>query len=744
MRMTKKNILVLAVLGTLLGGGLQPPRSVAAAEKDEAASGAALDTYHLEDVVVTGDRYTMPGGLIGRQARAGILGDKGVLEIPWSEMSMTERMIENYSDPSQPLANFLLNNPSIRTSTSSPMYTDFSMRGINMNGNHMMLNGVPSLFYQFSSPPAHIIERMDITSGPNAGVNGVSMSNNGTNSGATPAPGTINVISKRAKDEPITRYTQVFTGNSCLGEYIDVGRRWGDNKEWGLRVNAEFLQGEMSLKDAEMHRANVFFNLDHHGSKSSTNLFAGYWDLRVDGAQRWFTYTGLTDKLPQAPNAKTAYDFAGTTKWMYGTILTLNHTQKFDDTWTMFFNGGFSRRTGNKWNSGANLQFDANGSFAMPGSRNRAGCMEESGLNSYLQLGVTANCETGPVKHTISFALDRAWSRYWSSNNYGAYGLYSGDLYSGIRFSPAFTLPLLRRESPRWEETNVGITLADSMSVGKWNILLAASQKNERFENFANNTIIHNNNILPTWGLTYSPSKDLALYYGHTESFSRGAVVTNSASRQYVNNGDTLAPVRSRQDELGVKYLGGNVLHTLSLFQIDEPNLIDQPAGSIGGAPLFRRAADGKNVYRGLEYTVNGNLSPKWTITGGFMYLDAAREKTFRGLKDGFFVPGAADWSGVIGLEYRPDDDFSVLGRVFMTKSCFIENTSGRGKVELPAYATLDLGVKYRTHINTMPLKLSLMCYNVFDKSHWMGRGGSSTFGLSMPRTWMFSAQVDM
>lgn len=439
--MNKKK-LAMAVAGTFFGSAFLMADGFAA-EKMAGAGGDALDSYSIEDVVVTGDRDTMPGGLIGRQARVGVLGEKSVMDIPWSEISMTERMIESYNDPSQPLANFLLNNPSIRTSTSSPMYTDFSMRGINMNGNHMMLNGVPSLFYQFSSPPAHIIERMDITSGPNAAVNGVSMSNNGTNSGATPAPGTINVISKRAKEKPITRYTQVFSGRGTLGEYIDVGRRWGKDAAWGIRVNAEFLQGEMSLRDAEKNSANIFFNLDHRDEKSSTNLFAGYWDLRVNGAQRWFTYTGLTDKLPKVPDAGHSYDFAGTTKWMYGEILTLNHTQKFDDTWSLFFNGGFSRRTGNKWNSGASLQFDANGNFG--GLANRAQCMEESGLNSYVQLGVTAKVETGAVKHTVSLAVDRAWSRYWSSNNYGAYGLYGGNLYSGIIFGSGFSLPALQR-----------------------------------------------------------------------------------------------------------------------------------------------------------------------------------------------------------------------------------------------------------------------------------------------------------
>lgn len=90
-----------------------------------------------------------------------------------------------------------------------------------------------------------------------------------------------------------------------------------------------------------------------------------------------------------------------------------------------------------------------------------------------------------------------------------------------------------------------------------------------------------------------------------------------------------------------------------------------------------------------VEYTANGNLAAKWTVTGGFLYLDAKRDKTVNGTKDGFFVPGAAKWSGVLGLEYRADKDFSVLGRLVMTEKCFIENTSSRGKIELPGYRDL-------------------------------------------------------
>ena len=357
-----------------------------------------------------------------------------------------------------------------------------------------------------------------------------------------------------------------------------------------------------------------------------------------------------------------------------------------------------------------------------------------------MQAGIKGTAVTGAVRHDFALSVDRSWAKYWNANNWSGYNLYGGNLYDGISFLPGFTVPSYKPYLPQWEELNVGVTLVDAMRVGKWNVLLAASQKHEHFKNISSGKTIENTNILPTWGLTYRPTERTSIYYGHTESFSRGAVVMNSSTKTYINEGETLAPVRSRQNEIGVKHLAGGVLSTLSFFEIDEPNLIDVPLGGTN----YRRAADGKNRYRGIEYTVNGKPHAKWTVTGGLLYLDAERAHTAGGAKDGAFVTGAAKYSGVVGLTYEPTDACSFIGRLVWSDKAYIENTSGRGKIEIPAYATVDLGMTYKTHINTVPTKLSLMCYNALNKSYWMGRGGSSTFGLSMPRTWMFSAQFDI
>lgn len=736
MMMKRRQYLTAAILGAWTSVGVVCP--VSAAETEYTAESAIhedADGHALPETVVTADRANFSGGMIARKARMGILGDTDVMDIPYSMQSMTQKAIEAYSDAGQPLANVLLNDPSIRTSTSSPMYTDFSMRGINMNGNHFMLNGIPSLFYQFTTPPAHIIERMDITSGPNAAVNGVNMSNNGTNSGATPAPGTINVVTKRAAKEPVTKYTQTISGRGAAGEYIDIGRRFGKGEAWGLRVNAEMLDGGLSLPGSSIRSKNIFLNLDHRDARSATNLFFGYWDYEVLGAQRWFTYSGTKSSLPAAPSSCMNYDFPETWKWMYLQVLTLNHEQKIDDRWNVFFNAGYSKRDGDKMNSGANLQFDAAGNFT---TNNRSNAQNEAGENSYLQLGVSGKLQTGNVKHNLVFSVDRSKAQYWNSNSYGAKNLYGGNLYDGIVFKPGFyPLPQLRPQVAQWSEVNVGISLMDTMSFGKWNVLLAASHKHEHLENYTNRTTIRNNNILPTWGVTYKPTNNVALYYGHTESFSRGYVVTNA---RYANVGAVMQPVRSKQNEIGVKYENKGMLMTLGLFQIDEANRFDHQDG--GGKIWY--VDDGRNVYQGIELTANGKLAPKWTITGGILYLDAQRDKTQSGAKDGWFVNGVAKWSSVLGLTYQADSRFSVLGRFVWLDKSYIDSGAVGGRTEIPSYNTLDLGMRYKTEIERVPVEFSLMCYNALNQDYWMGRGGSTTFGLSMPRTWMFSASASL
>lgn len=712
----------------------------------------AADTV-LDTVYVNADRdgevVAAPGGLVNETAKLGILGNQSVMDIPYTEMSMTQKTLEKFDDPSQPIANVLMNNPSIRTSTTSPMYTDFSMRGINMNGNHMMLNGVPSLFYQFNGPISHYIDRIDITSGPNAGINGVSMSNNGTNSGATPAPGTINVVTKRAGSEPVTKFTETFSGRSNLGEFIDVARRAGKDNEWGIRVMGEYMEGGLALKGAEKNEKNIFVNLDRKGKTSNTNFFVGHFDLRVNEGQRWFSYGGKSSELPSAPDSNIPYDFKGTTKWMHGWMYTFNHEKTINDHVTWFTNIGHSARSGNKYNTGSAPVFDENGNFMNTkkdgkwDKTNAANSQNEIGTNTYFQTGVSARFETGAVKHQASLAIDRSWAKYWNKSENGPKGLITGGIYTGPIYAEDFytTIKPFAKAALQWDEVNTGITVADSVSYGKWDLLLAASHKHENFTNVQKGNKFQNDDWLPTYGITYKPNENMAIYVSQTESVSRGAIVTNDASnnKHYDNAGETIEPSTSKQREVGVKYKFKNLVTTLSYFDIETECILDKN----GKNGLLHRAIDGKDNYKGWEWTINGKPADKWTVTGGLLYMNGKREKTDKGKYDGWYINGASKWSTVVGAVYEPNDKWSIIGRLTWVGDAHIDNSASPTKsTRIPAYTVLDLGFDYKTSIADVPVTFKAMCYNALNKDYWMGRGSSTTFGLSMPRTWMLSASM--
>lgn len=688
--------------------------------------------YQLEEILVEGEAYVYSGGYVNKQARHGILGYKDILDIPYTEISLTKKSIETFSTPSLTLNEVLTNIPSIRSSTSSPMYTDFSMRGINMNGNHMYLNGIPNLFYQFTTPPAHIIERIDVTVGPNAGINGATTSSNGTNSGKSAPPGIINVISKRAGANPVIRYTQTFSGRGSMGEYIDVGRRFGENQDWGVRVNAGYLDGDLSLAGTEKEEKNLFINIDHRDDRSNTNFLAGHFDLRVNEGQRWFVLKDSVNKglIPKVPSSKTSYDFPETTKYVHGYLMTLNHEQKINDSWLWYVNSGMSRRSGTKYNAGSALYFDGYGNF-LP--ENKTNNQNEASKNVYFQVGLNGDFYTGQVKHNLAFAIDRAWTKYWNKSLNGDAKLISGNLYDGIIYnSGIYPLPEAGHAPLANQETNVGITLADTLEYKKLQILVAATRRDGKFQSTSEK--VNNLDTAPSYGITYQPIKNLAIYTGHSTSYSRGVYV---ADEKYDNRGSILSPVKNKQSEFGVKYDNKGLLTTLSYFDLTQGNYVDLPGSTSGKYTL---AQDGKNRYKGIEATVNGKLAAKWNIAGGFMYINDKREKTNSSAKDGWYVNGVSDWSSVIALEYNPDDKLSFVGRANYNSSAYIDDN----KAKIPSYVTFDFGVDYKTKVADTPVKISAMCYNVAGKDYWMGRGGSTTFGLSMPRTITLSATFDL
>lgn len=687
-------------------------------------------SYELDGITVHGDKDVLPGGLMSNHNRVGILGNIDVVDVPFTQRQYTEKTIEMFSDPNQPMNGVIANNPSIRVGSPSPMYTDFSMRGINMNAAHYYINGIPNMFNQTRSMPAYVLESVDIVSGPNTVLNGTSFSNNGTNGTDAPA-GLLNGTTKKAKSGENIIYTQKFSGKGTWTENLDIGKRFGKNEEWGVRVNTRMEKGDMSIDGTEIDDKTVYVNIDHKTEKSTTNLFGGYFDWKVDGGQRWLK-AGNVKHLADAPDATNNLSFDGQTKQNHGYLMTLNHVQKFSDKWSAFANMGTNYYKEYKDDpQGGSLTL---GDYGKLSGTFRNYKSESRGL--YTQFGVANETKSEDITNRLSFAVDYFSYKSRAINSGSAKGqaTIEGDIWNGVHIVgkpiPAGTLEdaLYSRENAK------ALTIADRVEFGKTSVYVAAQYRDSEYKSSSKDAkTISKKSLNPSFAMAYKPIEKVSLYASYAESYTRPFEV----SKDYDNAGEIFEPIKNKQKEVGLKYDNAGILHSFALFDLNQGNYIKQDSNGPKGQIYTQ---EGENRFKGIEYSLTGKVAPKWNLMGGFMYLDGKREKLEKGKEnlEGKFTTGTPKWNAVLAAEYEADKNTSLVGRVNYTGKSHV-NDNG---VETPAFATVDFGVKHKTEVIDIPVTLSAMCYNVFGEDYWISRGTSVAFGA--PRTFMLSAQFDI
>lgn len=724
----KKKILstlVLASIAAVFGGEIHG----VAAEIDN-----SKNITQLSEVVVIGnrdkERKVLPGNFVYTKSQTGFLSGKDTMDIPFTQTNFTEKSMETFTGPDKPMDALLANSPSIRQS-GSILHGDFFFRGFRTNGTNFYVNNVPGVFTQFNTP-LYPIESLEMISGPNIGIYGTGVQYETTNPG-----GIISVKSKVAPDNRIFDYTQTISGRGLFGEYIDYGERFGDKKEWGVRITTENLNGGTSVKGTKINGQGIFANIDHKTEKSNDNLFIGYRNLDIEKGLRWFILDSKVSKLPAVPSGKSDYGFDGMIKATHGWLAVYNHEQHFNDHWDGFFNFGMQRNDLNKnvmANGGSGYVLKEDGTFAVtaqPGSTPQE--------YYYWQIGTTAHYNTGAVKHDITASYNQAWRNRKSAYNNGSIlTIGTGDLYSGIHQM----LAAPTKFDTRWSnKTRVkSYSLVDYMTYDKWNFVLGVHhhEATSRGYNYVNKTSKDISSISrtetdatsPTYGIIYHPSENWSIYASHSENFDAGSSVNTT----YENYGDVLPPLKTKQNEIGVKFKKNDLLYTLAYYDIKQDNLIS--VYKTGYSKPFQ-SKDGEERHKGFEFTVNGKLSSKWNIFGGLSYLDAVQKKTTNGKLDGIRVNGTTQRTAVLGFEYNPDDDWSILARAIYTGKTPVMNE----KIWAPGYTVFDLGITRKAHFGKIPAELTLMCNNVFDKDYWEVSRGNQVY-LSLPRTFTFTAKL--
>lgn len=731
--MTGKRKLVMALTAVLaLTGGI---------------SGQAAFGNTLDEVIVTAEKdqveaKVLPGGFEREETSFGLTGEQDIMTVPYTAQSISAKSIEMMAAPTGQIGQVLTNVPSIRTGTSL-IKTDFSMRGMLANGSAMYLNNIPGFYIMCIGPVTNTIDRADVLVGPAATLSGSVQSYNGPDGGQ---PGSVYLYTKRAGEADFNRVTLSNSGYGDWGEQFDISRtKLGSDGSWGVRVYGMHDKGGMSISGARREKNNISVDVSHETEKSKTNFYAGYVDERLNGTERRFAILRDSRWLPKAPDASKSYDDPNAmySDW-YGWQTTLNHEQKINDNLSWFLNAGMNDMTNRRLIYSSQINIDDMGNIILTGS-DATGIWQQNLFltNKYAQAGLKGKSNTGAVEHNWVMAVDRSYRVMDFTNKSNVRGIIKNmkdyvtgtpNIYNGIHFNTDALKNI--SDSGRqflYQEMDTSLNFMDTMKIGKWSILAAGTRRHGNYRGNKAKNKIKDDQFSPTFGVSYQPNENLSIYGAYARATTRGTPVYGG----YENDGDILDAVKVTQKEVGVKYKWDNMYAAISYFDTTQPQYLKVKKQGFS-KPFY--LLDGKNHYKGIDFNMTGQIAKKWNVFGGFEYLNA---KVEGGTYDGCHTDSSAKWSAVLGMEYMPNADWSISGRMNYVGRGIINRTN-KTELEVPSSTVVDLFAKYKTSWGDVPVTLSAGCYNVFNRSYWaLQPGQDNKLLLSSPRSFILSASFD-
>ncbi|MBC6982185.1 TonB-dependent receptor domain-containing protein [Caulobacter sp. 17J80-11] len=231
-------------------------------------------------------------------------------------------------------------------------------------------------------------------------------------------------------------------------------------------------------------------------------------------------------------------------------------------------------------------------------------------------------------------------------------------------------------------------------------------------------------------GAAWRATPRLSVYGSYTEGLEESGVAPDNAT----NRGEVLAPIRTRQRDVGLRYAIREDLRVVAgVFEVEKPYVALGVSNQFGEIGVVR--------HRGLELSVAGPLAPGLNLVAGAVLMDP--EVTGEAVQAGLVGPdpiGQTDRVLRLNLDYRPGDgpwsvDFGVAHSG--ERAARVDN-----RVYIPARTTADVGARYRFRIGEARAALRLSVTNVTDEYGWNVNGGGALFPM-FPRRYTAALVTD-
>lgn len=673
------------------------------------------------------------GGQVAQGGTLGLLGSQSVMNTPFSTVNYTSQLIENQQ--ARTAADTLINDASVRLTTAANGFDDtFQIRGFNVGPGDVGFNGLYGLVAP-NHVPSQIIERIELLKGPGALINGMAPGGS--------VGGGVNIVTKRAGDIPFSRVTPFFMSAGNYGVHLETSRRFGANKEWGVRFNGVGRDGEASIDNGNWRSGLAALSLDYRGERLRWTLDAISQNDDTRNFRPQMTINSGVPFIPPPPDARS--------NWYPGTMLkqrdnTIASGFEYDlaDWLTAYAGVGYRDGKGEQnladSRAGGTTGMNQFGNFNVFNAYYDFYSKVASG-----NVGLRSRFNLGGVGHAVNVA-------YTGYNQQAGYGYVRSDQsippsVPGVVASNIYNpspLPVMMvgrpPQGPSSEITLKSVAVSDTMSFLNDMFLVTLGTRYQTVSQDSYNNVTARLTgsydaaaTTPLAGIVFKPVHNVSLYANYAEGLSQGIVVP--FGQGFVNQGSVLAPFKSKQQEVGAKVDWGTVTTTAAVFQIARPSLITTPAGV--------RAYDGEQRNRGLELNAYGLLMPGLRGMASAMFLIPELTKSSIPSEVGKYAAGVPDKTFSAGLDWDMPwvPGLALNGRVIYTAGPYLTNAN---LLQYDDWTRLDIGARYTTTALTgKPVTIRANIENVTGETYWLTSTGGTFVTVGAPRTYILSAAFD-
>lgn len=699
----------------------QTSNAAPTAPVDDSKDALTLDTTNINAryTSATALPETLAGGQVARGARLGMLGNKDVMDTPFSVTSYTAKTLADLQTVT--VADALERDPSVRsTGQTGGIVDSFFIRGFPIgegNLGELAFDGVYGVAPNYRVFTDYA-ERVEVLKGPGALMYGIS-----PNSGVG---GVINIVPKRPLDEDLTRFTGSYASDSQVGGHLDLSRRFGSENQFGVRFNGNLQGGDTAVDNQHRDLGVGAIALDYRGERLRLNLDYISQKESWEAASRPFTIAPGVD-VPSAPNGRTNLP----QNWGWSDTkeqsALLGGEYDLSDNVTVFAHAGGGRSDVKRLSDQVpRILNDAGDTSNIPGY------YKFNVDRSTADVGLRGVFATGPITHTTTIMATRYQDEL-------SRGITNGTAILSNIYHPV-DVPQQYLSSPKVQRVSEselsGVALTDTLSMldDRFQLTLGVRRQDIESRNYnaagAVSSKYSDNATTPLVGVVVKPWQDVSLYYNYVEGLSKGDIAPGTAS----NAGETFAPYESKQHEIGVKYEHGTFMTTLALFQIEKPS------GEIGAGNVFSVQAEQRN--RGVELSMYGEVAKGTRLMGGVTVLDGELTDSATAANRGNKPVGVPDVQANLWAEWDTPwlEGFTLTSGAIYTDRQYVNQANTQ---QLDAWTRFDAGARYATKIEGRPTTFRATVQNVFDREYWSGVASYGAFSPGYPRTLQLSATVD-